>query len=98
VIELRIKDIIKMIQGLELKQKEKEEKFMKERLEQEREKLLQEELEKVEKERSFKRGRKAIKASGILDAYDWLIEDLMKHGKPKLKVNGDLLEYAAFML
>jgi hypothetical protein len=31
-----------------------------------------------------------------LDAYDLLLEDIMKKGIPKLKLNGDLFEYAAF--
>ncbi len=59
-----------LVQGLDAKQREKEERFMKERLELERERLLKEELEKHEREKDLQRGKKAIKASGIMEAYD----------------------------
>ena len=71
---------------------------MKERLEKERERLLMEELERHEKEKYFKLGKQAIKKSGILDAYDLLLDDLIKNGMPKVKLNGDLFEYAAFYI
>ncbi len=87
-----------LIQGIEAKQKDKEERLLKERLEQEREKLLNKEIEKYEQEKDFKKGKIAIKESGIMDAYDLLLEDLIKNGLPKLKLNGDLFEYAAFFL
>lgn len=72
--------------------------MLKERLEQEREKQLEQELEKYEKEKDFKYGKRAIKESGILNAYDMLLEDLMKEGLPEMKLNGDLFEYAAYFL
>lgn len=87
-----------LVLGVEVKQKEREEKFMKERLEQDRERVLNEELEKYETEKDFKIGKKAIHKSGILDAYDLLLEDLMKNGIPELKLNGDLFEYASFFV
>lgn len=71
---------------------------MKERLELERERLLKEELEKHEREKDLQRGKKAIKASGIMEAYDLLIEDLMINGMPEMKLNGDLFEYASFFV
>lgn len=46
-----------LIQGLELKLREKEERMMKERLEQERDTALNEELERYEKEKYFKIGK-----------------------------------------
>jgi len=46
----------------------------------------------------LQRGKKAIKNSGILEAYDSLLEDLIKNGLPKLKLNGDLFEYASFFI
>ena len=85
-----------LIQGIELKHREKEEKVLKERLELERERLLKEELEKYEREKDFVKGKKAIKGSGIMEAYDSLLDDLVKNGLPQLKLNGDLFEYAAF--
>lgn len=81
-----------------MKQKEKEEKFLKERLEIEREKQLKEQIEQYEREKDLARGKKAIKNSGILEAYDTLLEDLMKNGLPQLKLNGDLFEYASFFI
>lgn len=71
-----------LITGVEAKQKEKEERFLKEKLEIEREKVLQTELEKIEREKDFKRGKVAIKQSGIMDAYDSLLDDLAKNGMP----------------
>lgn len=64
----------------------------------EREKQLKEQLEKFEREQDLKKGKKAIKNCGILDAYDELLRDIMKNGLPKLKVNGDLFEYASFFI
>ena len=71
---------------------------MKERLEQERQKTLQDEIDRYEKEKYYKIGKAAIKKSGILDAYDLLLMDLLKNGFPKQKLNGDLFEYAAYFL
>ena len=71
---------------------------MKERLEMEREKVLEDEIERYEKDKFYKLGKKAIKKSGILEAYDHLIDDMMVNGFPKMKLNGDLFEYAAFFL
>lgn len=59
---------------------------------------MKEEYERYEAAKDFKRGKKAIKSCGILNAYDMLIEDLMKNGTPPIKMNGDLFEYAAFFL
>ena len=59
---------------------------------------MQQELEKYEKERDLQRGKKAIKACGIMDAYDLLLEDFIKNGLPELKLNGDIFEYAAFFM
>lgn len=84
--------------GVDAKQREKEERFLKERLEQEKERLLREEMEKYEKEKDLQRGKKAIKNCGIMDAYDLLLEDLIKNGLPELKLNGDIFEYAAFYI
>lgn len=56
---------------------------MKERLEQERQKTLQDEIDRYEKEKYYKIGKAAIKKSGILDAYDLLLMDLLKNGFPK---------------
>ena len=52
---------------------------------------LKEEIEKVEKERNKKKGLKILKNSGILDAYEYLLESLCKYGLP----TGDLYEFAA---
>lgn len=60
--------------------------------------MLKEEMEKYEKEKDLQRGKKAIKNCGIMDAYDLLLEDIIKNGMPELKLNGDLFEYAAFFL
>lgn len=59
-----------LVVGVDAKQKEKEERYLKERLEQEREKQLKDQLEHYEREKDLQRGKKAIKNSGILDAYD----------------------------
>ena len=61
-------------------QRDRDERIMKQRLELEREKLLQQELDNIEKERRFKRGQIAIKKCGILEAYDWIVDELMKKG------------------
>lgn len=81
-----------------MRQKEKDERMLKERLEHEREKVLYDEIDKYEKEKDFKKGKKAIKQCGIMDAYDSLIKDMMQNGTPEIKLNGDLFEYAAFFL
>jgi hypothetical protein len=46
----------------------------------------------------LQRGKKAIKNCGILEAYDELLKDLMSNGLPKLKLNGDLFEYAGYFI
>jgi hypothetical protein len=33
-----------------------------------------------------------------MEAYDELLEDFIKNGFPKLKLNGDLYEYASFFI
>jgi hypothetical protein len=68
-----------------------EEAKFREALEIKREKIMQEEKAAIEQERERKRGVKVLRSSGILDAYDYLLDQLIKHGLPK----GDLLEYAA---
>ena len=73
------------------KTREKQEKFLKAQLEKEREARLKEEIERVEKERSKKKGLKILKNSGILDAYEYLLESLCKYGLP----TGDLYEFSA---
>ena len=52
---------------------------------------LQQEIEKVEKERAKKKGLKTLKQSGILNAYEYLLEQLCKYGLPQ----GDLYEFSA---
>lgn len=69
---------------IDAKQKERDERMLKERLELEREKQLKEQIEQHEREKDLQRGKKAIKNSGILEAYDTLLEDLMKNGMPRL--------------
>lgn len=73
------------------KTREKQEKFLKAQLEKEREMRLKEEIERTEKERNKKKGLKILKNSGILDAYEYLLESLCKYGLP----TGDLYEFAA---
>ena len=73
------------------KNREKQEKFLKAQLEKEREMRLKEEIEKTEKERNKKKGLKILKNSGILDAYEHLLESLCKYGLP----TGDLYEFSA---
>lgn len=51
-------------------------------MENEREKLLQDEISKHEKVKDLAKGKKAIKASGILIAYDDLLQDFIKQGMP----------------
>lgn len=67
---------------VDVKQKEREERQLKERLEAEREKHLKDQIEQHEREKDLQRGKKAIKNSGILEAYDTLLDDLMKNGMP----------------
>ena len=73
------------------KTREKQERFLKAQLEKEREMRLKEEIERVEKERSKKKGLKILQNSGILDAYEYLLESLCKYGLP----TGDLYEFSA---
>ena len=73
------------------KNREKQEKLLKAQLEKEREMRLKDEIERVEKERSKKKGLKILKNSGILDAYEYLLESLCKYGLP----TGDLYEFSA---
>jgi hypothetical protein len=73
------------------KTREKQEKFLKAQLEKEREMRLKEEIERTEKERNKKKGLKILKNSGILDAYEYLLESLCKYGLP----TGDLYEFSA---
>ena len=80
------------------KHREREEKLLKERLEMEREKQLQEQMDAYEREKNLQRAKKAIKNSGILEAYDCLLDDIIKNGLPQLKLNGDLFEYASFFI
>ena len=55
-------------------------------------------MEKYEREKYYKIGKTAIKKSGILESYDKLLLDLLNHGFPKQKLNGDLFEYAAYFI
>ena len=73
---------------------EKEDKLIKDRLDMERERLLNEEIQQYEREKSFKKGKHAIKTSEMLECYDLLMGDMMGKGVPKLK--SELFEYAAF--
>jgi len=52
---------------------------------------MKEEKDKIEKDRARKKGVQVLKSSGILDAYDYLLDKLIQKGLPK----GDLLEYSA---
>lgn len=64
---------------------------MKSQLEKEWELHLQQEIEQIEKERAKKKGLKTLKESGILGAYEYLLESLCKYGLP----SGDLYEFSA---
>ena len=85
--------IIKMFADTKSKNKLdlKEEAKFREALEVKRERLMKEEKANIEQERERKKGVKVLRTSGILEAYDYLLDSLIKHGLPK----GDLLEYAA---
>ena len=87
-----------LVSGAELRQREKEDKAFREKLEQEKEKLLQMEIEKMQREKEIKRMQQCIKNCGIMDAYDKLIDDLMRNGRPENQNNGDIFEYAAYFI
>ena len=57
----------------------------------EREQHLLDEIEKTEKDRAKKKGVKILKTSGIIDAYEYLLNSLCQYGLPE----GDLFEFAA---
>lgn len=87
-----------MVSVVDIRERELEERKIKEKLDLERQKQLQKEIEEDEKRRKFKKQKRAIKDCGLLEAYDLLLDDLVTKGLPPVKMNGDIFEYAAFFL
>ena len=85
--------------NVELKEKMRLEKSLKEQLEREREARLQEEIDENIRKKNIKMGAKRLKTCGILEAYDYFLEQSVvncnKFGLPNKE---DVFDFAALCI